>query len=325
MLRGRRLSLVAIGIGLTVAPSLRAAVVCQSKKNAKRIALRAEKCTKKENVAVDFATVGTQAATSTDQASRLGSVEPAIGLVCAGDPSRTLVESKFMPRDAPLARGSVRERLGGGCRTLDGNQTACEKSFQNGDPFSDNLESPATACFYHKGLCLPCVDRLNNAAGCTNTCNHVAPTCADATRTMLVGGPRSDACQSLTTQPDCEKAWHVGALDVAHPAASCYWTGSACRGCGPRHLNQGDCTNTCAPTAAPTCKDATRTVFVGGTNGDTAHRCRKFNGNQSMCQTAFHKTGEGSVASCWYDLHQNRCRGCGLRFELIGLCNNTCI
>jgi len=320
--------LVAIGIGFTLGVTAvsgaRASVVCQNKKKPKVITLRADKCTKKENVAVDLATLGAQASQSADQGTRLGNAQDIRGAICPGDPSRTLLESKFNGRGG---RPGLRdERPGGGCRTLDGNQAACVKSFQNNDAFTDNREYPASTCFYIHGLCIPCNDNVSRKDKCVNTCFDTQPTCADATRTVFLGGPGTDACREQKTQGDCVKSWHVGRLDVAHRSASCYWTGTQCDGCGPRHANQGDCTNTCDTTPHPTCKDSTRTMFVGGPKGGSdSNKCRKWNGNQANCLLSYHVTGEGTAATCWYDTAGNQCLGCGLRWEAVGKCTNTCL
>jgi len=74
-------------------------------------------------------------------------------------------------------------------------------------------------------------------------CRTVASTCADPARTDFVGGPDSNACRSLSDQPACEAAWHIG----NGGAASCFWDGAECRGCGPNNEDGGDCTNTCLP------------------------------------------------------------------------------
>jgi hypothetical protein len=314
---------IAIAFGTISVPGARAAVVCQNKKKPKLITLRADACTKKENVAVDLATLGTQAGQSADQGARLGEVQPELGSACPGDPSRTFVASKF---DGRGARPGLRdEPPGGGCRTLDGNQAACTKAFQDNDPFTNSREYPASACIYFKGLCLPCNDNVGRRAKCVNTCVQSQPTCADPTRTVFLGGPGGDVCKNQKTQGDCEKSWHVGRLDLDHPSASCFWTGSACNGCGPRHANQGDCTNSCDTTPHRTCKDPTRTIFLAGQKASTAHRCRHWNGNQASCEMSYHITGEGTAATCWYDTVANECNGCGLRWETVGKCTNTCL
>jgi hypothetical protein len=327
--RGRWLVGIGVGLGVIAAPLPRAlpnagaVLVCQNKRKAKLVAFRADKCTKKENVAIDLSNVlAMQTSASADQGTRLGIVQPDFGATCPGSPSLTLAASNFSPRG--VTRTVARERPGGGCRTLDGNQAACLKTFQTNDPFANRREFPASSCFFFKGFCLPCTDNVAKRAECTNAC-IAKTTCADPTRTVFLGGFGGDACKDPKTQVDCEKSWHIGRLDVVHRAASCYWTGTACRGCGPSHANQLDCTNTCDTTPHPTCKDAARTMFLGGPNASTAKKCKKFNGNQAMCEVSYHVTGEGTAATCWYETTANQCLGCGLRWETVGKCNNTCL
>jgi hypothetical protein len=72
-------------------------------------------------------------------------------------------------------------------------------------------------------------------------CDSFATTCADATRTEFVGGPGTGPCRDLPDQPACEAAWHIGNAG----AATCYWDGFECRGCGPNNEGNGECANTC--------------------------------------------------------------------------------
>jgi hypothetical protein len=70
--------------------------------------------------------------------------------------------------------------------------------------------------------------------------------CADASRTILTGGPRSSGCRSLDgDQLACENAW----VDGGSGAASCFFDeiSGACRGCGRANESYrgGLCTNTC--------------------------------------------------------------------------------
>jgi hypothetical protein len=311
-------------IGMPVRRAEGAVLVCQNKKKAKQVALRADRCTKKENVALDLTgTVAAQGQMLTDQGQTLAGTESGIGLVCPGDPARKLVLSHFAtPPNLNLEprRGLIRERPGGGCRSLDGNQTACVASFQNNDSFFDNEEVTVSACFYAKGLCLPCTLRAANRGGCANACFPPRPTCAaDPSRTRFVGGPNADACTFLATQGDCEKAWHVAFSDTTH-ASSCYWTGTACKGCGPFHENKGDCTNTCGATPHP-CKDGARVTFAGGPGRNP---CSTYDGNQAGCEQAYHRGSDG-LATCWYDTAAAKCHGCGQRWELAGKCTNSCI
>jgi hypothetical protein len=329
VLRGSWLVGLGVGLGLVlgslpgVVTDAGAVLVCQNKKKAKLVALRGNACRKKENVALDLSgAVGSQGKTLTDQEQSLAAAETTLGYVCPNDATRKLVLSKFaIPPNSPLipTRGAIRERAGGGCRTLDGNQAACDTSFQNNDPFTSNGDPPASSCFYFKGKCLSCTFRAAGRGGCANSCLKPRPTCADATRTVFAGGPGGDACRPFTTQVECEKAWHVGSLDLDH-AATCYWTGSGCQGCGPRHANAGDCTETCSA-LGHVCKDPSRVTFVPGRSSSA---CHTYNADQTNCEKSFH-FGRDGVATCWFDAASTLCNGCGLRWEAAGKCTNTCL
>jgi hypothetical protein len=328
VLRGSWLVGLGVGLGLIAAPLPRAVpdagavLICQNKKKPKLVALRGDKCGKKENVALDLSnTITTQGQTLTQQGQSLTALETQLGFVCPNDATRKLVASKFAaPPSSPYEprRGLIREREGGGCRTLDGNQAACTASFQNNDPFSSTEAPAVSSCFYFKGKCLPCNLRAEARMACSNSCLK-RPTCGDPTRTVFVGGAGSDACQQMKTQVDCEKAWHLGALDIEH-AASCYWTGTACQGCGPRHASAGDCVETCTA-LAHVCKDPSRVTFVPATDNNA---CHTFNANQTNCEKAFH-LGKDGISTCWFDATTTNCNGCGLRWEGTGKCSNTCL
>lgn len=66
--------------------------------------------------------------------------------------------------------------------------------------------------------------------------------------------------------------------------------------------------------------DPTRTIFASG-SGESGGSCRQFDGNQAMCNQAFHLGGEG-LASCYYAAGE--CRGCGPNNEGQFRCTNTC-
>jgi hypothetical protein len=318
-------STIAFGIVVAVAAQLSpivrsasAVVLCQNKRNPKAVVLRT-KCTKRETTAIDLSTVlGDQGHALTDQGNALADAERQLGRLCVGDPGRKLVASKF---SGGTARGAFRERAGGGCRSLGTDQAACDASFQNDDLFTSHDEAPAASCFFLHHACYPCLNRVVAHGACHNTCEGPLPTCADATRTTFAGGPDGDACARFKTQPDCEKAFHVGGIDNGHRVASCWWNATKCQGCGPRNLNAAKCTNTCDPAAAKaTCKDAGRTLYAGGPENDA---CTTYNGDQANCDLAWHEGAEGVAATCWYD--GTKCRGCGRRYELTGRCSNSCI
>ncbi len=66
--------------------------------------------------------------------------------------------------------------------------------------------------------------------------------------------------------------------------------------------------------------DPTRTVFASGF-GESGGACRQFDGNQAMCDQAFH-LGSNGLASCYYD--EGECFGCGPNNEGRSRCTNTC-
>lgn len=140
----------------------------------------------------------------------------------------------------------------------------------------------------------------------------------DPSRTTFAGGPGTGACgQYDGNQAACEAAWHQGDRFVA---ASCWYdTGSDnCRGCGYNNESGGDCVNTCKGGCPG---DVTRTTFAGpaGSAG-----CRQFDGNQASCEAAWNVGGDGVHASCWYNIGNSQCRGCGANNQDAGLCVNTC-
>jgi hypothetical protein len=308
----------AIAVALPAAHA-RAAVVCQTKHGG-HVTLRADKCLKKETVVLDLTgTLSTQDAALADQGARLDATRTLIGATCPADPSLTLVASHFV---GPRPQGQFVERLGGGCRTLDGNQAACQKSFQNDDAFADTNLGEVASCFYLNGRCFPCLATFASTGGCTNACTGTHVACADPTRTTALGGDGDGLCRKLGNQAECEKAWHVSVDNPGQPPTSCYWNGSQCRGCGANNEGKGNCTNACAPPLQkPPCADATRTTFVRGPD----EACGQFDSSQANCLKAYHVGGEGIAAPCWYDTAQTRCRGCGFQHELAGDCTNSCL
>jgi len=200
---------------------------------------------------------------------------------------------------------------GGPCRQFDGDQAGCAGAYTV-------TQAGATSCFFHRGLCLPCVGCGQKQGACTNACStleYPPTTCGDATRTKFAGGPGTESCYRIRSQTLCESAWHIGRN--ARPA-NCYWTGNSCAGCGIRNeFTQNDCTNTCTSVPALTCKNAALTV---------TQRCSDFNGDQTGCEGAWHGANhDGTAASCFWDATQSRCRGCALRHEFPGSCTNTCL
>jgi hypothetical protein len=285
-------ALVAVlGLGSMAAEPTQAAVLCQRKGKVK---IRPDACKGKETVVQDLAAL--QAATSdlVDQQFRLTCVG-APELVKAGDDTTSFYYDNISCL--------------GGCRTHDGNQSACEGAWA----VSGN---GATSCVFVNGFCVPCADCVDRRGACQNRCRTPGPTgtCpADPTRTSFLGGPRTDACRKARTQADCEKSFHLGQGDLV---ASCAWDAGSqrCFGCGPRRETNGDCTNTCR---TRTCADASRTMFK---------RCTNIGNDSVTCAASWHLAARnaGEPASCWFDAVGAECKGCGIVQEVAGFCTNTC-
>lgn len=193
------------------------------------------------------------------------------------------------------------------CHAFDGNQSGCNTAFHLGG-------KGVASCWYDTNLasCRGCGPN-HEGGDCTNTC---APATCTGRATFATG---FNACQQFGgDQTACEAAFHRtdnGQL------ASCFYDSGSCRGCGPNHEAQGNCDNACS-NAAPCALDPTRTIFAG-IRGSNA--CRQFDGNQTSCNQAFHVTGSGDFASCFYDTAQDECRGCGPENISEGRCTNSCM
>lgn len=77
--------------------------------------------------------------------------------------------------------------------------------------------------------------------------------------------------------------------------------------------------NTCVEA---TCLDQTRTIYAGGPGSQA---CQQFDGDQSACVAAFQRGSNGRSASCYYDVDNGECFGCGPSNEGEGDCVNTCV
>jgi len=214
------------------------------------------------------------------------------------------------------------------CRQFNGDPNSCNQGFHHG-------RGGVASCFYDNvsNECHGCGPNNESEGDCTNTCVP-QPTCAqDSSRTIFAGGPRSDACHQFDGDPDtCDLAFHRGRFDLY---TSCF-SAIDCVPCGagsdgndakaggaaagsPGNDTPLGCVNSCVP--PPICLDQSRTTFAGGPRTDA---CRRFNGDQTACEKAFH-LGHDGVATCWYDTSSDECLGCGFRNEGRGLCSNTCI
>jgi hypothetical protein len=120
------------------------------------------------------------------------------------------------------------------------------------------------------------------------------------------------------TQMLCEQSFHRGGNGLA----SCFWTGTACKGCGPGNERNGLCMDECR---VNTCAEDPTRVFAGPAfSGTSGGACRQFDGNQTSCNNAF-TFGDDGFASCFYNSNTNECRGCGSNNEGNGACTNTCL
>ena len=69
------------------------------------------------------------------------------------------------------------------------------------------------------------------------------------------------------------------------------------------------------------CIDDDRTQFVGGPGSGA---CHVFDGDQVNCEVAWHCSGSGHPATCWYDEGSESCNGCGPGNDGVN-CTNTCL
>jgi hypothetical protein len=306
-------AMLVLPLASAFAPDANAAVLCQRKNKVK---LRPTACKGKETQVQDLQQLGTnvdQVGSSVQQlgtdlgtqTSRLGAqttrLDDLIGqlrIECTNAPELVKVESgDSFYFDNLECRG--------GCRTHDGNRTACEDAWAISD-------SGATSCFFFKNLCLPCADCGEESGACQNTCQvPLDVTCPnDPTRTVFAGGPRTEACQRFTTQQDCEKAFHA---NFNLEPTSCFWKGGQCRGCGPNNENNQDCTNTC------------RTVECADESRTTLKDCEDVGNDAVACaQTWNLDEDSGDVASCFFDDAAMECESCGFQNELRDRCDNVC-
>jgi len=96
---------------------------------------------------------------------------------------------------------------------------------------------------------------------------------------------------------------------------------SLCLGCGANNQGAGLCENTCRE--RPACLDQSRATFAGV--GDEA--CGQFTGDPGACGGAWHVTGQGDTATCFFDTDghtANQCVSCAPFIEVRGECSNTC-
>ena len=275
-----------------------AAQMCQVGKT-KQVRLRAGSCRKKETSLFDTATSASAVA---DLQARATRTETSLAQTCPDDPTRTLISPNRDTNGLLFMLGYVGFSL---CRTLDGNQAACNASFEPG-------AYGAAACAYVAGKCLTCDLVLDAAGVCRNTCMP-ALTCADVTRPTRVG-----SCEDVATQPACQAAFTLS-LDYATPtdvvrAASCFWDGAACKRCDPERTSAGSCSNSCVGASdLPVCRAA----------GHAFGHCSALNGNPAACNMTYELSRYGTQ-TCWYDVGPGDCNGCDPVAESQGKCTNGC-
>jgi hypothetical protein len=156
----------------------------------------------------------------------------------------------------------------------------------------------------------------------TTTTLPIDPVCAaDPSRTIFAGLPQSAACQQFNGDPvGCESAYHFGQCGFA----SCFYDpfSQQCQGCGFNNESNGACINTCQEGPEPTCPgDPSRDIFAGFAGSGA---CGYLSYSPTLCERAFHITGNGISASCYYDPIDEQCYGCGPNNESQGNCVNTC-
>ncbi len=202
------------------------------------------------------------------------------------------------------------------CHQYDGNQAACETAY------AQSGHHGVVTCWYNAtySRCSGCIPEDEAHGRCSNTCQP-PPTCVDASRTVFAGGPGTQACHQYDgDQAACEAAF---ARSGEGPIVSCHYDPgtSSCHGCSPSREYELECTNTCEPSEPPVCEqDASRTVFAGGPG---TQACHQFDDDQTTCEAAFARSGEGPIVSCHYDA-DGSCHGCSEYREAELECANTC-
>lgn len=182
-----------------------------------------------------------------------------------------------------------------GCAGV-GTAGACATSFQiDGDGRPVSCTWTGSAC--------------ETATGSANVC----PVCAGQAALALAdtgGCGAYDGTDALT----CEARF---AFPPASPVErSCFWDGDAtCQACSAFLQDVGECSNACA-----TCPGDPSRQFVGGPG---LASCGQI-GDENVCNDAFHLSGCGYYASCYWDAATAECRGCGPNNEKIGACTNAC-
>ncbi len=230
------------------------------------------------------------------------------------------------PERSVFVGGEDLSENNGACRAFDGDEAGCLQAFHFVRYPGQGSTAPVFgSCYYDAatGDCRGCGPKMADAGSCTNECTEPTPSCdADATRTNYLG---YDGCNDPVLDGDeiaCLAGYQRDAFGSAQACAYDATTGN-CFACDWEKDALGQCTNTCAP-APPSCDgDATRTIYVGGSNTDA---CRIFDGSPLACAKAYHRTETGAIASCEY--HNGYCLGCGpwneSGYRSGFTCQNTC-
>ena len=132
-----------------------AVVVCQNKKKKQKIKLRPDGCTSKEDLVLDLTDVltgdGTTESRITVTENRITVIERYLGVVCEGDPSRTV----FAGRSGT-----------GACEQFNGDGPGCESAFESLD-----LGEGSVSCFFDNDEeCAGCGPSQESLGFCTNSC-----------------------------------------------------------------------------------------------------------------------------------------------------------
>lgn len=185
---------------------------------------------------------------------------------------------------------------------------------KNGTGIFKAKNAPAPA------VCLACGDgNLDPGEECDDGNNVAGDCCAGDCRFESIASP-CDEGNPCTENGSCDGAGTC----ISSPVCG---NGVVDAACGEQCDSPDDdacatiCLEDCTCSPAPTCPaDPSRVLYAGGP-GTSA--CTQFDGNQALCEQAFH-LGGGGVASCFWDEDSEQCRGCGPSNQADGNCVNTC-
>jgi hypothetical protein len=172
-------------------------------------------------------------------------------------------------------------------------------------------------------------------SGSTGSCAGAGPEQAFAWTPSFTGGAVLSTCNDGTfdtviyvREADCSAGAELGCNDdfcggqsrlaISVTSGTTYYV--FVDGFGA--TSAGDFTLNVTPVTCP--EDSSRTIYAGGSNTSA---CRQFSGDQASCEAAFHTTGYGQPASCFYDSGSDQCVGCGGASTTRNgiMCTNTCV